>query len=63
MNSRQNIWKERRIEHRLNVKIVAYIATQNQVREDMQLGNMNNTNSTNTCDKKRTKSGDNANYA
>ena len=35
MNSRQNKWKETRTEHRLNVKIVAYITTQNQVREDM----------------------------
>jgi len=35
MNSRQNKWEERRTEHRLYVEIIAYINTQNQVREDV----------------------------
>jgi len=46
MNSQQNKWESRRIEHRFHAEIVADITTRNSKRQDMLFDDMNNTNTT-----------------
>ena len=46
MNPLQSKWESRQIEQRFYTEIVAYFTTQNQKCENMQFGNMNNTNLT-----------------